>query len=77
MANDFLDDLIFRINTAKENGQLSDPAKLILWGDMLQAAGFGRITLGNVTELEILMDLDTKKYWKAFEVATFGKEQNN
>jgi hypothetical protein len=75
-ANICLDDYVTIIATAKEKNNLSEEAKLILWGSMLEAAGYGKITLADVNYLENLMQLDTKKYWKALEIATLGEEQS-
>ncbi len=75
MESSFLNDIKERIDLAQQNNQLTENAKLILWGEALQASGFGRITLNDVEELERMMNLDTTKYWKDFEIATFGVTQ--
>lgn len=66
-----VDDLFFRIRRAKELNQLSEEAKLILWGEILEA----NIVPKYIDLLTAEMNLDKEKYWKAFEVATFGEEQ--
>jgi hypothetical protein len=74
-VNVSFDDFKTIIDIAKSKDQMSEEAKLILWGSMIEAMAVGKITLVELNSLESLMQIDTKKYWKAFEVSTFGQEQ--
>ena len=73
MDSNYLFDLRERIANAMKSN-MPEESKLIFWGEILNASSRGDITINQGEELEVLMQIDKKKYWRAFEIATFGHE---
>nr|WP_279323260.1 hypothetical protein [Rhodothermus profundi] len=65
------------IDRARRNGLLTEAARLIMWGRIVEAFAMGKLTYSEMKELEQKLEIDRQRYLRDLDVAIIGEPEED